>query len=65
MAEKYRVRETDADGRPVTGVGPDHAGPGAILPGPLPEWLIEQGYVELVPAKDAKKKGDSDAVRPE
>lgn len=69
MADKYRVCEVDACGRPVSGVGPDSAGPGAILLGPQPAWLVEQGYiapiVDAAPQVSAAKKGDSNAVRPE
>ena len=55
----YRVRDTDAEGRPVTGIDypPDrHAEPGDVLddlPPNAAKWLAAQGYIE--PAKPGKK----------
>lgn len=54
----YLVRDTDADGRPVTGVDTP-AGP--VAPGDViddaPAWLVEQGYVDVVEPKGRSKKG--------
>lgn len=54
----YKVRDTDAEGRPVTGIDypGGHAEPGDVLKG-LPasaaKWLTEQGYIEPT----TRKKG--------
>ena len=54
MADQFLVRDIDACGRPVTGVGPDFAQPGATLLGPQPDWLVEQGYLEPVESVSAR-----------
>lgn len=56
----YKVRDTDAEGRPVTGIDHPggHAEPGDTISGltsSAVKWLTEQGYIE--PAKPGRKKG--------
>lgn len=48
----YRVRDTDADGRLVTGIDlpAGRAVPGDVLDD-APAWLVAQGYVEPVEPK--------------
>jgi hypothetical protein len=51
MATNYRVRDADADGRPVTGIDypGGHAEPGDVvkhLPASSAKWLMDQGYIE-------------------
>ena len=54
----YRVNETDAEGRPVTGLDlpAGRAEPGDVI-AEAPAWLIEQGYVTETDAKPRKRKG--------
>lgn len=54
----YRVRDTDADGRPVTGIDypGGHAEPGDVVddfPASSTKALYEQGYIE--PATTGRK----------
>jgi hypothetical protein len=47
----YVVNDTDAEGRPVTGLDlpTRRAEPGDYIDGPVPAWLVEQGYVTAAP----------------
>lgn len=53
----YKVRDTDAEGRPVTGIDypGGHAEPGDVLKvaSSAAKWLTEQGYIEPT----TRKKG--------
>lgn len=56
----YKVRDTDAEGRPVTGIDypGGHAEPGDVLtdlPSSSLPWLVEQGIIE--PVKAGRKQG--------
>lgn len=57
-SSSYKVRATDAEGRPVTGIDypGGHAEPGDVLkdlPASAVEWMADQGYIEPT----TRKKG--------
>lgn len=55
---KYRVCDTDSDGRPVGVIDlpSRQVAPGEVLEDP-PAWLVQQGYVEKIVRRGRQTKG--------